>query len=209
MDAGERESLMEQLRVMAAGRGDGIDLESSELWVIAGLKDSTSFFRHLGRLIPGGSILYFEGCGILPEVARFYEANRASNAVSVTRDTIFPIPETFHVSMTPSVLESLIGFLGQHPVEACLDHVKAYVDEKLLLAFHDAFDGSDFLVSGQVPEDMVQGFCSAVGVTYRREHNFNKRDPEQLRRVLWALENPNQLRMNWPWWKKALLFWKR
>ena len=118
MDAVEREGLKEQLRAMAAGRGDGIDLDSPERWVIEDLKNSVSFFRHLDRLIPSGSVLYFEGCGILPDVARFYEANRASNVVCVVWDTIFPIPETFHVPMTPEVVEGIIGMLGHHHLAA-------------------------------------------------------------------------------------------
>lgn len=167
---------------MAAGRGDGIDLDSQDRWMIEGLKDSISFFRHLDKLIPAGSVLYLEGCDILPEVTRFYEANRASNAVCVARDTSFPIPETFHVSMTPRVVEGLTEILGRHPLEACFNHVKAYRDEKLLFAFHDAFDGSDFLVSDRLPEDSLRAFCSAAGVSCRREPNVNKRDPEQLRK---------------------------
>jgi hypothetical protein len=209
MDMTEREGLKEQLRAMAAGRGDGIDLDSPQRWVITDLKDSVSFFRQLDQLIPASSILYLEGCGIVPEVVCFYEANKAANAVFVVRDTIFPIPETFHVPMTPAVLEGIVGMLSQYPLVACFNHVKAYRDEKLLFAFHDAFDGSDFLVSDRVSERSVQAFCSAVGANYRCEPNVNKRDPEQFRRILWALENPHKLRINWPWWKKALFFWKR
>jgi hypothetical protein len=208
MDVTGKSGVKEQLRAMAAGRGDGIDLDSPERWMIENLKDSISFFRNLDCLIPHGSVLYFEGCEILPEVAHFYEANKASNPVCVTRDTIFPIPETFHVSMTTEVRAGIIDLLNKHSLEACFNHVKAYGDEKLLFAFHDAFDGSDLLVSDRVPEQSIQTFCSALRVSYRREPNVNKRDPEQLRRLLWAIENSHKLRINWPWWKKALFFWK-
>jgi len=209
MDDAQREVLKEQLRVMAAGRGDGIDLDSADRWVIEELKDPVAFFRHLSVLIPGDSTLYFEGCGIIPDVTQFYERNRASNAVCVVRDTIFPVPDIFHVSMAPTVIESLVDLLSRHPVDVCFNHVKAYRGEKLLFAFHDAFDGSCFLVSDRISEESVRAFSSSLGGVYRREPNENKRDPEQLRRFLWALENPHKLRMNWPWWKKALLFWKK
>jgi hypothetical protein len=194
---------------LAAGRGDAIDLDSPDGWVIEDLKDAVSFFRHIHRLIPAGSILYLEGCGIHSDVARFYQANRASNAVCVVRDIIFPIPETFHLPMTPEAIDGVIGILGQHPLEACFNHGKAYRNEKLLFAFHDEYDGSDLLVSDLVSEQNIQAFCSELAATYRRELNVNKRDPEQLRRLLWALENPHKLRINWPWWKKVLFFWKR
>ena len=209
MNATEREGLKEQLRVMAAGRGDGIDLDSVDRWVVEGLKDSIAFFRHLGDLVPPDSILYFEGSAIIPEAAQLYERNRAANPVCVVRDSIFPIPEVFHVSMSPGVIESLIDLLRQHPVEACFHHVKAYREGKLLFTFHDAFDGSYLLVSDRIPEESIRAFTSILGAVHRREPNVNKRDPEQLRRFLWALENPHKLRMNWPWWKKVLYFWKR
>jgi hypothetical protein len=209
MDAAEREGLKGQLRAMAAGRGDGIDLDSVDRWVIEGLTDAIGFFRHLGVLIPTDSSLYFEGSAIVPEAAQFYQTNRATNPVCVVRDSIFPVPEMFHVSMTGDVVEGLINLLQRHSVEDCFHHVKAYREEKLLFTFHDAFDGSYFLVSDRIPEESISAFASKFGATYRREPNVNKRDPEQLRRVLWALENPQKLQMNWPWWKRAIFFWKR
>ena len=209
MNTAEKESLKQQLGAMAAGRGDGIDLDSVDRWVIEGLKDPSAFFRHLSELIPWDSTLYFEGCNIVAEVAQYYEKNRASNACCVVRDTIFPVPDIYHVSMTPVVVEHLIDLLSRHALAECFDHVKAYREERLLFAFHDAFDGSYFLVSDRVAEENIRVFSTSLGSTYRREPNVNKRDPEQLRRILQALENPHKLRMNWPWWKKALLFWKR
>jgi hypothetical protein len=209
MDPGEREELKDQLRVMAAGRGDGIDLDSKDRWVIKGLTDPQAFFRHLHELIPRDSILYFEGCAIIPEAAAFYEKHRARNAVSVVRDTIYPVPTSYHVSQSPEVVDALVGFLSQHATNECFDHVKAYREGVLLFAFHDAFDGSYFLVSDQISESDVKAFCEHASAQYEREPNINERDPEQLRRFLWALENPDKLRINWPWWKKAIFFWKK
>lgn len=209
MDTAEQKALKEQLQAMIAGRGDGIDLDSQDCWVVQGLKNPVAFFRHLSVLIGEDSILYFEGCDLDPEVAQFYEKNRASNAVCVTRDTIFPIPEIFHVAMTPAVIDGVTELLSRHPVEVCFAHVKAYREERLMFTFHDAFDGSALLITDHIPEERIRAFSSALGALYRREPTEKKRDPEQLRRFLWALENPDKLRINWPWWKKALLFWKR
>lgn len=210
MDPSERELLKEQLSLMAAGRGDGIDLDSAERWVIGGLRDPGAFFQCLAQLIPKDSILYFEAINPAPEVIEFYETNRAHRgAVCVVRDMIFPVPEVFHVQMRPGVMESLAELLRKHSQERCFTHVKAYREEKLLFAFHDAFDGSDLLVSDQIPAEQVRVFCDRTGTTWRRERNENKRDPEVLRRLLWAMENPGKVRMFWPWWKKALFFWKK
>ncbi len=209
MNAAEREGLKEQLRAMAAGRGDGIDLDSVDRWVIEELTDAIGFFQHLELLIPNDSILYFEGSVILPEAAELYERNRAKNAICVIRDTIFPIPGMFHVSMTEEFVKRLMELLKTNSVEACFHHVKAYREEKLLFTFHDAFDGSYLYVSDRISEEHVSAFASKFGAIYRREPNVNKRDPEQLRRFLWVLENPEKARINWPWWKKIVFFWKR
>jgi hypothetical protein len=210
MDPAEREAFKEQPSLMAAGRGDGIDLDSPERWVVEGLQDPVSFFQHIGQLIPGDSILYFEVAEPLSEAVQFYEANRARRgAVCVVRDMIFPVPQVFHVQLQPGVIEGLVGLLGRHSLRSCFAHVKAYSAGQLLFAFHDAFDGSSLLVSGRVPGERVQAFCAATGVTCRSEPNVNKRDPEVLRWMLLAMENPGKVRMFWPWWKRALLFWKK
>ncbi len=195
---------------MAAGRGDGIDLDSPQRWVVEGLRDPVSFFQHLAQLIPGDSILYFEVAEPAAETAEFYEANRARRgAVCVVRDMIFPVPEVFHVQMQAGVIEGLVNLLGRCSQQSCFAHVKAYHEGQLLFAFHDAFDGSSMLVSDCIAGEQVQAFCAKTGARCRCEPNVNKRDPEVLRRLLWAMENPDKVRMFWPWWKKALLFWKK
>ena len=209
MNTSEKEGLKEQLRGMVAGRGDGIDLNSENRWRVEGLKNPIEFFQRLNLVIPQDSILYFEGCDVVKEVQDFYQKNRAANAVSVVRDEIFPIPETFHVTLTSEFIHGFIDLLTRHATPECFFHVKAYRNETLLFTFHEAFDGSDCLFSDLIPEGSITTFVSSLGGKYRLEPNVNKRDPEQLRRFLWALENPQKLRINWPWWKKALFFWKR
>jgi hypothetical protein len=201
---------MEQMRLMAAGRGDGIDLDSTDRWVVDGLREPDAFFQHLHELIPDNSILYFETNNPAPEIRKFFEENRAlAGAVCVVRDMIFPIPEVFHVQLRPGLIQELQEILSRHPLERCFANVKAYRNGQLLFAFHDAFDGSSFPISDRVSVERVEAFCVATGSRFRREPNLNKRDPEELRRVLWAMENPNKLKKRWPWWKRTLLFWKK
>jgi hypothetical protein len=174
------------------------------------LLQPVAFFRHVELLIPGDSILYFEGINLAPEVASFYESHRAiKGAVCVVRDTIFPVPDIYHVQMGPGVIGGLLELLGKHSRENCFYHVKAYREERLLFAFHDAFDGSDLLVSDEIPLEQVQAFCEKTGASFRRERNENKRNPEVLQALLRAMENPGKVRILWPWWKRALFFWKK
>src|SRR5688500_17945787 len=95
-----REELKEQLRAMAAGRGDGIDLDTPFHWVIEDLKQPVAFFDHLPNLLPPDSILYVEGTSIAPAVAAFYSSHRARNAVAVVRDAIAPVPDIYHFTFS-------------------------------------------------------------------------------------------------------------
>jgi hypothetical protein len=111
--------------------------------------------------------------------------------------------------MGPGVIDGLIELLGKHPRENCFYHLKAYREERLLFAFHDAFDGSDLLVSDEIAQEQVHAFCEKIGASFRRERNENKRNPEVLLALLHAMENPGKVRILWPWWKRALFFWKK
>lgn len=208
MNSAEREGLKEQLRAMAAGRGDGLNLDSQHYWVIEGLESPSDSFHHLHLIIPPGSILYFEGCNVAKEVQYLYEKHKAPNAVPVARDTLFPVPDTFHVSFTPEFLCTLVELWGRYGTTKCFDHVKAYRNEKLLFTFHDAFDGSPCLFSDSISENEIRAFALSLEGQYRLEPNENKRTPEQLQQLLWAMENPGKLKINRPWWKKLLFFWK-
>jgi hypothetical protein len=206
----ERAVLKEQLSAMAAGRNDGIDLDTPERWAVENLREPVAFFRHVELLIPSDSILYVEGINVAPEVASFYESHRATKgAVCVSRDTIFPVPEIYHVQMEPGAVDGLIEQLGKHSREKCFIHLKAYQGERLLFAFHDAFDGSDLLVSDKIALQQVQVFCDKMGASFRRERNENKRNYDVLQALLRAMENPGKVRILWPWWKRALFFWKK
>jgi len=210
MDSAERAIFKEQLKAVAAGRGDGIDLDTPERRVIENLREPVAFFRHVELLIPGDSILYLEGINVAPEVVTFYESHRATiGAVCVVRDTIFPVPEIYHVQMGRGMIDGLIELLGKHSRENCFYHLKAYREERFLFAFHDAFDGSDLLVSDKIALEQVQAFCEKIGASFRRERNENKRNPEVLQALLRAMENPGKVRILWPWWKRALFFWKK
>ena len=202
MTNAERDQLKDNLRAMAAGGGDGIDLDTQFRWVVEGIKQPEPFFASLPLLLPAHAILYFEGGSIASDAARFYEGHRAPNAVAVVRDTIFPVPDIYHVTFSLEVATRLRELAASRPSQELFDHIKAYWGESLLFTFHDAFDGY-LLISEHIAESVVAEFCRSLGVSYRREPNVNKRDPEQLRRFLWALENPHKVRIaGESWWKK-------
>ena len=198
-----REELKDQLRAMAAGRGDGIDLDTPFHWVIEDLTHPVSFFERLPDLLPADSILYVEGTSIATDVAEFYLSNRAPNAVAVVRDTIAPVPDVYHFAFSCDVCATLRRFAESRRVSEMFDHIKGYRGETLLFTFHDAFDGW-LRISEHLPDETVARFCRELGVSCRREET-RQRDPEQLRRLLWALENPDKVKIRIegePWWRR-------
>ena len=107
---------------MAAGRGDGIDLDTPFHWVIEDLKKPVPFFEYLPELLPPDSILYVEGITIANEIAAFYSLHRARNAVDVARDMILPVPDMYHFNFSPDVSINLRRFAENHQVEELFHH---------------------------------------------------------------------------------------
>jgi hypothetical protein len=201
----KKEQMVEQLRAMAAGRGDGIDLNTPSNWIIKGLKQPDLFFEHLAKLLPPDAIIYVEGVTINAEAAAFYSSHRARNAVAVVRDTIFPVPDTYHLSFSNEVVAGMRMLLKKHPASEMFDHIKAYRDTALLFAFHDAFSGW-LQISEHVPDETVAEFCRALGVLCEKEKT-KFRKPEDLLKILEMFENPGKIRYagesKWRrWWRR-------
>lgn len=187
---------------MLAGRGDGIDLDTPFRWAVSEIKEPGPFFQNLSLLLDSDAVLYFEGTTVAAEVSKLFESRRAKNAVAVVRDTIFPVPDIFHVAFSRELAEKLIEQVSVRPTHDCFNHVKAYRGASLLFTFHDAFEDV-LLISEHVPEEKVKAFCERLGVAYQREANTNNRDPEQLRHFLFALENPHTVRIRGEsWWTR-------
>src|SRR4051812_30847897 len=112
----EREELKVQLRAMATGRDNGIDLDTPFHWEVDGLNKPDPFFEHLPELLPPDSILYVEGTSIAPDIAAFYSSHHARNAVEVVRDTIMPSPDTYHLAFSPEVVVGLRQTAAGRPI---------------------------------------------------------------------------------------------
>jgi hypothetical protein len=99
-----------------------------------------ALLRAVDEALPkDGAVLYVEGTSIDPEVASFLAARPAGDTREVARGTIWPTPQTFHVSL--SALPELRALAeGRVDFEVC-DHVVVYRGDELLLWAHDAGDG--------------------------------------------------------------------
>jgi hypothetical protein len=191
--AEQGELLKEQLRAVLNGGGDGLDLDTPFHWIIAHLKQPDPFFEKLPMLLPSSSILYVEGTTIVPEVASLYSAHRVRNFVAVRPDTIYPVPDIYHIEFSPEVIARLRELARSRPVPELFDHLKAYKGESLLFTFHDAFEGC-LRISERIPSATIMQFARALGVSCRREKT-KPQDLEHLRLMLKTLESPEVIRV--------------
>src|SRR2546422_1074758 len=125
MTKAEREQFKDGLRDIAASRGEGLDLDTPFHWVSEQVEQPIAFFEHLPALLPADAVLYFEGTSILPELASFYDRYHSPIIVPVARDTIWPVPDIYHVAFSGEVCARLREFSATHAVAEMFDHIKA------------------------------------------------------------------------------------
>jgi len=159
----------------------GIDLDTPSHWVIDRVDYPMLFFKHLSKLLPPGSILYFEGAKIAPAAAKLYEEHRATNAMVVVQEMVAPIPQMYHCTVSDELLKSLAELAVGRPAADLFNHLKAYREGRLLFLWNDAYDG-ELRISEHMPENLRERFCQALGITCRREKT-RAPEPEALERV--------------------------
>ncbi len=158
----------------------GIDLDTRSHWVINRVEYPILFFKHLSKLLPAGSILYFEGTKIAPAAAALYADHRATNAMQVVQETVIPMPQMHHCAVSDDLLKSLAELAAGRPASDLFNHLKAYREGSLLFTWNDAYEG-EFRISERVPEKSVSRFCEALGVSCHREKTAAPK-PEAIER---------------------------
>ena len=119
------------------------------------------------EFLPLSTYLCFEGTSVAPDVRALLEANAVAPAMNITRGTLWPEPNVFHVLATERLLRTL-ATLARHLAEPEIcDHFHAYKDGRLVLQWYDAFS-DPLLVNETVVEATGQAFCSRLGVRYSR-----------------------------------------
>jgi len=179
--------LKEQIQAAVAGRLEGLDIDTPNHWRVSPVNDPASFFTHLGDIMPENSILFFEGTTISPPAQEFFRANRATQAVPVARDTIFPVPESFHVNYSPAICAGLSRLFQTHEYRNICNHIKGYASSALIFTLHDGF-GNPLRISERVTESSVKTFAKSLSAECELGPT-KPRDMQQLERFLKVLEN--------------------
>lgn len=203
MDDSEHEQLIPNLRRFVAGEGAGLEIDSPDQWVLSGIVSPQKFFDALELILPSGSVLYAEGCDIRPWVVDIYERNAVTDITAVRRDTISPIPQMYHFSFSPGVIEELCEVTANREASELFDHIKAYKNRTLIFTFHDAFSGGELVINGDVDESKVAAFCNKTEGAYSKRPT-QKLDLKKMKHLLAALENGG--RAPQPFWKRVTNF---
>ena len=159
----------------------GIDLDTPSYWLVDRVEYPMLFFKHLSKLLTPSSILYFEGGKISSAAAQLYAAHRAPNAMEVVQEMVVPVPQMYHCMVSDELLKNLGEIAVGRPASDLFNYLKAYREAKLLFAWNDAYDG-ELRISDHVPENSVERFCQALGVSCRREKTTPPK-PEAMERV--------------------------
>lgn len=208
MDANERQQLLSSLKKTL--NEPYLEWNSEFLWRIESITDAPTCLRAIATILPPDTTLYFEGIDIKFEAAAIYERHRAPETACIRQDTLSPRPTCFHIKYEKELLDELASLATTMPVENLFLHIKAYQPDRLLLWFHDAFDGSPLFLSGSLTEESVVRFAKDLGKKHIRE---TTPDPakgiEQTKRFAAFLESQmTQPPANEKWWKRMLHFWK-
>lgn len=156
---------------------NGITLGHDAGWEVAPIKDSVKFFQHLPVLLPGGSVLYFEGMSLAPDMREFFEAHPVGTICKIHAGDRWPRPEIFHVAFSDETVRELAEVVrGYADVEIC-DHLLAYKDGKILLEWFDAWSNPIYL-SRQISAADVAKFCRMTGSSFKKYEAVPK--PEEL-----------------------------
>lgn len=133
-------------------------------WELDGKTDFPRVLRALGDLLPGDSVLCFEG-GSPPKTLRaFLETHETAEQAHVARGILWPRPTCYHVPATSENLAELARLTESCRTPELAIHFHAYRNAGVLLEWHDAFT-EPMLLSAALPEERVAAFAQSVGMT--------------------------------------------
>jgi len=149
-------------------RTTGVRLEDRNAWEVPAPRQASALFRALPILLPSGGFVYFEDTteAIFASWAR---AHAVPGPLKITRGTIWPKPDYFHVPIEPAILEQAATLIDEHGIALPSIHVHAHDGTGVVLEWYDAFMNDPMRVASDVPRERVEAFanCMQVGPVSR------------------------------------------
>lgn len=134
-------------------------------WELDGKTDFPRVLRALADLLPGDSVLYFEG-GSPPKALRvFLDTHKTAEQAHVAPGILWPRPTCcYHVPATSENLAELARLTESCRTPELAIHFHAYRNAEVLLEWHDAFT-QPMLLTAALPEEKVEAFAQSLGMT--------------------------------------------
>jgi hypothetical protein len=151
-------------RLRPTPRKDDIQFNETNPWVLTPTSDVCRFLRALPLLVPEPSIAYFEDTGE-KVVSGYLRQLSISAPVGLARGTIWPRPDCYHVPLTSESMEAIATFLDHHPAGYFCTHLHVYRENRILLAWYDAFSKYPMWISRTIDVERVKAFASAIRAT--------------------------------------------
>jgi len=142
---------------------EGLVMGKNPHWRTSLANDFTLFLDSLEIISPEGAILYLESSNNPNDIRKYLEARKAQMITKISRGTLFPMPEIFHMEITKENIKGLIELASHH--KNAPEHVHIYKDNTILLQWYDVFDDPIF-ISKEISENKVRDFCKKLGVEY-------------------------------------------
>ncbi len=148
-------------------------------WELSGRVDPEIVVRNLHRLLPEGSGLVVEGTSATRDIQDFLGSKQPPACPSVRLETqralvfdgqrpIWRKAKAFHLPVTEENLQQLADLMQHHALPEVFDHLKAYKDKRMLLAWYDADPKEPLCVDLSIEEERVKAFCQLLGCQYKR-----------------------------------------
>lgn len=146
----------------------GIHLDITRpFWEVSGRTDFPSLLSALPDLLPGDSILYFEGGSPRGHLLEFLQEHSVPERAHVAYGTIWPRPRVFHVPASPQTMIRLAELTRSCADPELAVHFHVYWASSVLLEWHDAFT-QPMLLSGDLPEQKVRRFAGRLSMVCKK-----------------------------------------
>ncbi len=140
-------------------------LSESDCWQVRGRPDSVRFFREVGSLLPGATMLFLEVGSPPLSVENVLKPLIQKSSIEPPRGTSWPRAQMFQVPFNPDTLQLLAELAESHAEPEYCDHMQVYQDTEHVLEWYDAFDDT-LWVTGTVPEEQIRQFAERLELHY-------------------------------------------
>jgi hypothetical protein len=142
---------------------NAVFLSSGNSWEITAPENHVAFLSCLPELCPNDSIMYMEVTYLGKDVKKILSSIQIDGKLEISKGTIWPKSEIFHIPLTYENIHLLLKLLENHVTNEFVDHFHIYSCDKIFLTWYDAFSKDPLFISKQIPVVNVEKFCENIG----------------------------------------------